>query len=69
MMLERVDVHTQKAKIRPMHLKPKYTIWNSEISEENMGNTLQVIGSRKDFLKRTSFAQKLRQTIKLDFIN
>lgn len=27
MMLERVDVHTQQAKIRPMHLKPQYTTW------------------------------------------
>lgn len=53
-----------------MDLKPQYTSWNSEISEENIRNTLQDKGARKKFCKRTTFAQELSQTmIKLDFIN
>jgi hypothetical protein len=70
----------QKTEIDPC-LSP-YTIINSKwikdlnirfqtlkLVQERVGNTLEVIGIDKDFLKGTPAAQQLRDTIdKLDFI-
>jgi hypothetical protein len=48
---------------------PKYQTRNSEVTIGRTGNTLEKIGTGKDFLNRSPAAQQLRQKMnKWDFI-
>jgi hypothetical protein len=78
MLLGKVVISLQKTETRSMFITLYNTKWIKDLTirpetlkllQEGAGNTLELIGTGKDFLNRTPSAQQLRERMdKWDFI-